>query len=301
MSAAMTGVASAAGFREVELSITGMTCASCAARVERKLGALEEVTAAVNVATGKAAVTVPAAMPVARLIEAVEQAGYGAEECLPLLAGAGGPQNAGGATADAARVADLRRRLIVALVFFVPLTDLSVVWSLFGWSRFPGWQWVLIAMAAPVAGGAAWPFHVAAVRNARHGAASMDTLVSLGITAACGWSLYAMFVLDRGRAGSALHELTRAAGGGIYLEVAAGVTTFLLAGRYFEARARRTAGQAMRELAAAGAGQASLLAADGTERRVPVTGLVPGDMFVVRPGEKIAADGTVLFGESAVH
>ena len=198
-----------------------------------------------NLATGKAAVTVPAAMPVAQLIEAVEQAGYGAEECLPLLAGAGGPQDAGGATADAARVADLRRRLIVALVFFVPLTDLSVVWSLFGWSRFPGWQWVLIAMAAPVAGWAAGPFHAAAVRNARHGAASMDTLVSLGITTACGWSVYSMFILDRGPVrASALQLLLHPSGGGIYLEVAASVTTFLLAGRWFEARARRDAGDA---------------------------------------------------------
>jgi P-type Cu+ transporter len=299
MSAAMTGVASAAGFREVELSISGMTCAACAARVEKRLGALEEVTAAVNVATGKAAVTVPVTMPVARLIEAVEQAGYGAEECRP-LAGADGLEDAG-STADAARVADLRRRLIVALVFFVPLTDLSVVWSLFGWSRFPGWQWILVAMAAPVAGWAAWPFHAAAVRNARHGTASMDTLVSLGITAACGWSVYSMFVLDRGPVrGSALELLLHASGGGIYLEVAASVTTFLLAGRWFEARARRDAGDAMRELAAAGARQASVLDGDGTERRVPAGQLRPGDRVVVRPGEVIAADGVVEFGESAV-
>ena len=300
MSAAMTGVASAAAFREVELSISGMTCASCAARVERKLSGLEEVTAAVNVATGRAAVTVPATMPVARLIEAVEQAGYGAEEFRP-LAGAGGPEDAGSGTADAVRVADLRRRLIVALVFFVPLTDLSVVWSLFGWSRFPGWQWVLVVMAAPVAGWAAWPFHAAAVRNARHGAASMDTLVSLGIAAACGWSVYSMFVLDRGPVrGSALQLLLHASGGGIYLEVAASVTTFLLAGRWFEARARRDAGDAMRELAAAGAREASVLDGDGTERRVPAGQLRPGDRVVVRPGEVIAADGVVEFGESAV-
>ena len=138
MSAAMTGVASAAGFREVELSISGMTCAACAARVEKKLGALDDVTAAVNVATGKATVTVPATMPVTRLIEAVERAGYGAEECRPPAA-ADGPEHAAVAGWDAARVADLRRRLIVALVFFVPLSDLSVLLSLFPWSRFPGW------------------------------------------------------------------------------------------------------------------------------------------------------------------
>ena len=298
MSAAVTGTEPAAGFREVELSIRGMTCAACAARVEKKLGALDDVTAAVNVATGRAAVTAPASVPVTRLIEAVEQAGYGAEP-VGALADASGPDAAG--WAEAARVADLKRRLIVALVFFVPLTDLSVVLSLFGWSRFPGWQWVLVALAVPVAGWAAWPFHAAAVRNARHGAVSMDTLVSLGITAACGWSVYAMFVLDRGPVRvSALQLLWHASGGGIYLEVAGSVTTFLLAGRWYEARARRDAGDAMRELAEAGAREASVLDGDGTERRVPAGALRPGDRVVVRPGEVIAADGVVEFGESAV-
>jgi Cu+-exporting ATPase len=285
--------ATAPGGPAIELAIQGMTCAACAVRVERKLNRIGQVRATVSLATERATITAPPGVTAADLISAVQAAGYGAALIEPLA----GPPGAGAGPDQAAY---LRRRLILALVFFVPLSDLSVQLSLFPGFRFPGWPWVLTALAAPVAVWAAWPFHRAALINARHGAASMDTLVSLGITASCGWSLYAMFVLDRGRAGSALHELTRAAGGGIYLEVAAGVTTFLLAGRYFEARARRTAGQAMRELAAAGAGQASLLAADGTERRVPVTGLVPGDMFVVRPGEKIAADGTVLFGESAV-
>jgi P-type Cu+ transporter len=308
MSAAITGTASAPGSREVELSIRGMTCAACAARVEKKLSALDDVSAAVNFATETARVSAPESVPVARLIEAVEQAGYRADLARPRPGAGGpaggpadGPADAGGAGADAARVAYLRRRLIVALVFFVPLTDLSVVWSLFGWSRFPGWQWVLVAMAAPVAGWAAWPFHAAAVRNARHGAVSMDTLVSLGITAACGWSVYSMFVLDRGPVrGSALQLLLHASGGGIYLEVAASVTTFLLAGRWFEARARRDAGDAMRELAAAGAREASVLDGDGAERRVPAGQLRPGDRVVVRPGEVIAADGVVEFGESAV-
>ena len=151
-------------------------------------------------------------------------------------------------------VAYLRRRLIVALVLFVPLTDLSALLSLFPWSRFPGWQWVLIAVAAPVVIWSAWPFHAAALRNARHGSTSMDTLVSLGITAACAWSVYAMFALDRGQGGlSFTYLLLHASGGGIYLEVAASVTTFLLAGRLYEAKARRDAGDAMRELAA-GAG-----------------------------------------------
>ena len=157
-----------------------MTCAACATRVQKKLSALDDVAASVNFATGKATVTAPVSVPVARLVEAVEQAGYGADLARP-AAGAGGPDDAGGAEPDAARVADLRRRLIVALVFFVPLSDLSVLLSLFPWARFPGWQWLLVVLAAPVAGWAAWPFHAAAVKNARHGAASMDTLVSLGI------------------------------------------------------------------------------------------------------------------------
>jgi Cu+-exporting ATPase len=300
MSAAITGTASSPGWQEVELSIRGMTCAACAARVEKKLGALDDVAAAVNFATGRATVTAPVSVPVARLIKAVEQAGYGADLARP-AADTGEPDDAGGAGADAARVADLRRRLIVALVFFVPLSDLSVLLSLFPWARFPGWQWVLLVMAAPVVIWAAWPFHQAALKNARHGVASMDTLVSLGITAACGWSVYAMFVLDRGQDRLSAWQLLRhASGGGIYLEVAASVTTFLLAGRLYEARARRDAGEAMRELAAAGAREASVLTGDGTERRVPAGQLRPGDRVVVRPGEVIAADGVVEFGESAV-
>ena len=173
--------------------------------------------------------------------------------------------------------------------------------SLFPWSRFPGWQWLLVVLAAPVATWAAWPFHQAALRQARHLSSSMDTLVSLGILASCGWSVYAMFVLDRSRTGLAgLQALLHASGGGIYLEVAASVTTFLLAGRLYEARARRTAGQAMRELAAAGARDVCVLADDGTERRIPADLLRAGQRFVVRPGERIAADGEVLSGESAV-
>ena len=233
------------------MSVQGMTCASCAARVEKKLNTIDGVAATVNFATGAAIVTVPAEVPVQQLIDAVEQAGYRAE--IPDRGAAGtpddGPREAAGSTPQSAAVADLRKRLIVALVLFVPLTDLSVLLSLFPWSRFPGWQWVLIAVAAPVVVWSAWPFHAAALRNARHGSTSMDTLVSLGITAACGWSVFAMFVLDRGQDGlSFSYLLLHASGGGIYLEVAASVTTFLLAGRLYEARARRDAGDAMREL-----------------------------------------------------
>jgi len=277
-----------------------MTCAACAARVEKNLNAVNGVRATVNFATERAIVTVPASVPVGLLIEVVEQAGYGAEVLAPgadgdglAAAGRGGP--------DADRVVYLRNRLIVALVFFVPLSDLSVLLSLFPLFRFPGWQWVLVVLAAPVVGWAAWPFHQAALRGARHGSVSMDTLVSLGITAACAWSVYAMFVLGRGQAQvSTWYLLLHAAGGGIYLEVAASVTTFLLAGRLYEAKARRDAGDAMRQLASAGAQEACVLADDGTEHRVPVAELAAGQRFVVRPGERIAADGEVEFGQSAV-
>ena len=295
----IAGPASLPETTEIELAIRGMTCAACAARVQRKLGELPGVTASVNLATEKATVIAPPLVPVQRLVEAVEQAGYTAEP-IPAAGGASRPGDDGDSP-EARRVAYLRRRLIVALVFFVPLSDLSVQLSLFPSFRFPGWQWVLVGLAVPVAGWAAWPFHAAAARAARHGGTSMDTLVSLGIVAACGWSAYAMFVLDTKPVRvSPLQLLIHASGGGIYLEVAASVTTFLLAGRWYEARARRDAGDAMRALAAAGAKEACLLAADGTERRVPAAALRPGDRFVVRPGESVAADGVVEFGESAV-
>jgi P-type Cu+ transporter len=280
--------------RDIELSIGGMTCAACAARVERKLDGLgAEVIAAVNFATGKALVTAPAAVSPHALVTAVRNAGYTAR----VVPAAPDPAQAG---PDDGQAAYLRRRLILALVFFVPLSDTSIMLSLFPAYRFAGWQWVLVVLAAPVALWAAWPFHRAALTNARHGACSMDTLVSLGVVAACGWSVYAMFHLDRTSGASALAELAHASGGGIYLEVAAAVTTFLLAGRFYEARARSSAGQAMQKLAAAAAKDVCVLGADGVERRVPVGLLRRGDTFVVRPGEKIAADGEVLSGESAV-
>ena len=300
--------------RDIELSIGGMTCAACAARVEKKLNGLgDEVIAAVNFATGRAMITAPAAVAPHTLVTAVRNAGYTAQVVPAPLGppqdgatqdgpGQDGPAQDGPAQdgPDDAQAAYLRRRLILALVFFVPLSDLSITLSLFPAYRFAGWQWVLVALAAPVALWAAWPFHRAAIKNARHGACSMDTLVSLGVVAACGWSVYAMFHLDRTSGASALQELAHASGGGIYLEVAAAVTTFLLAGRFYEARARSSAGQAMQKLAAAAAKDVCVLGADGVERRVPVAMLRRGDTFVVRPGEKIAADGEVLSGESAV-
>jgi len=294
--------------REVELLIEGMTCAACAARVTKKLNGLTGVSASVNYATASALVAAPPAVSAGDLIAAVERAGYTARQ--PARAAAAqdadadeDAEAAGAQHEDAAarHVAYLRRRLIVALVFFVPLTDLSLVLSLMPSARFPGWQWLLVACAAPVALWCAWPFHRAALKNARHGGTSMDTLVSLGIIAACGWSVYAIFVLDRGPAhGSLWQLLIHASGGGIYLETAATVTTFLLAGRLYEARARRIAGEAIRDLAATAAKDVCVLGPDGTERRLPASRLRPGDLFVVRPGETIAADGEVQFGQSAI-
>jgi P-type Cu+ transporter len=279
---------------EVELVIGGMTCAACAARVQAKLNKVDGVTAAVNLSTERAYVTAPAQVSARDLIGVVEAAGYSAELAAPAEADAG-------AAADEAAVRRLRRRLILALVFFVPLTDVSLILSILPWTRFPGWQWFLVALAAPVAIWAAWPFHQAALRQARHLSSSMDTLVSLGIVAACSWSVYAMFILDRRRTGvSGLQLLLHGSGGGIYLEVAASVTTFLLAGRLYEARARRTAGQAMRDLAAAGAKEVCVLGPDSAEQRIPARLLQAGQRYVVRPGERIAADGEVLSGQSAV-
>ena len=293
----MLDVPAAPARRTVELSIRGMTCAACAARVEKKLSRIGSgVLASVNFATEQATVTAPEAVPVRAMIAAVEDAGYAADPIAP-------PTHLPSPLHPApghAQAAYLRRRLIVALVFFVPLSDLSITLSLFPGYRFAGWQWVLVALTVPVALWAAWPFHRAALANARHGACSMDTLVSLGVIAACGWSAYAMFRLDRGQGTAGLPGLAHPAGGGIYLEVAAAVTTFLLAGRFYEARARGTAAGAMRKLAAAAAKDVCVLGADGQERRIPAARLRRGDVFVVRPGEKIAADGEVLSGESAV-
>ena len=326
----MTYAPPVAGTRAVELAIEGMTCAACAVRIEKKLTRLGDVQATVNYATGTARVTAPSGLPTHELIAAVVRAGYTAtapaseaEEAGPAQAGdaeAGaaeaGAAHAGAAHAGAAEAGDadqsageadarhaayLKRRLIVSLVLFIPLTDLSLMLSLLPSLRFPGWQWLLVGCAAPVALWCAWPFHRAALKNARHGSTTMDTLVSLGIIAACGWSVYAMFALDAGGAGGTLWQrLVHNSGGGIYLETAATVTTFLLAGRLYEARARRIAGQAMRDLAATAARDVCLLEPDGTERQVPATRLRRGDRFVVRPGETIAADGEVEFGQTAV-
>ncbi len=279
--------------RSVELVVGGMTCAACAARVERKLNKLDGVHAVVNLATEKATVDCPAAIGVQTLIAEVERAGYQAREHEPEA-----PTDA---RAEAATVRSLWHRLIVALLLSAPLGDLSITLALVPSLRFPGWQWVLLAMTIPVATWCAWPFHRIALRNARHLSTSMDTLVSCGITASVCWSIYTIFFNSgAGAATDGVWGLIFRPGGSIYLDVAAGVTTFLLAGRLFEAKARSRAGGALRALAALGAKDVAVLEADGTERRVAVGRLRVGQEFVVRPGETIATDGVVASGNCAV-
>ena len=294
----VTGVSPAAApggaVRAVELAIGGMTCASCAARVEKKLGKLNGVSATVNFATGTARVSFPAAMPATDLISVVEQAGYTAALPAPPGEPAGGAAEEDGAGETAA----LRRRLLVSSALAIPVVALAMIPAL----QFRNWQWACLALASPVAVWGAWPFHRAAVVNARHGAATMDTLVSVGVTAAYLWSVYALFVGAAGRAGAHMSVAWLARGSGtgtIYLDVAAGVTTLILLGRYLEARARRRAGAALRALLSLGARDAAVLR-DGREVRVPVGQLAVGEEFVVRPGEKIATNGVITSGISAV-
>ncbi|HEV3046308.1 MAG TPA: cation-translocating P-type ATPase [Solirubrobacteraceae bacterium] len=280
------------GDRELSLQIEGMSCGACAARVERSLNALEGVRARVNYAAERASVALGDGVPVQRLLDEVAAAGYGAR-----LAG-------GGESAEAEqlerRVRSLRRRLLLAATLFMPLCDASVFLSIYPSARFAGWQWAMAALAAPVVGWAAWPFYEAAVRAARHRTTTMDTLVSIGILASTGWSLYSMFALDRSLHGAAALGLGSGSGGGIYLDVPAGVTTFLLAGRYFEAWSKRRAGNALRALAALAAREVCVLGEDGRERRQAIGDLRAGQRFVVRPGETVAADGEVVSGRSAI-
>ena len=278
----------------IELPIEGMTCASCAARVERKLNGLEGVHATVNYATEKAAVDYDSAIvePEA-LLAAVEQAGYGAR----LPAAVSEPEGLG----ERDPAAELRRRLVVSTVLAVPVILLGMVPAL----QFTNWQWLSLQLATPVVLWGGWPFHRAAWQNLRHRAVTMDTLISVGTLAAYAWSVVALFFLGAGESGMKMPfelRLSRdASSDAIYLEAASAVIVFLLAGRYFEARAKRRAGAALRALLELGAKEAALLDPDGTERRVPVESLQEGDVFVVRPGEKIATDGVVVEGHSAVE
>ncbi|MGO1508447.1 MAG: heavy metal translocating P-type ATPase [Microbacterium sp.] len=274
----------------VELEIGGMTCASCATRIERKLNKLDGIAATVNYATEKAKVTVPTGIDASALIAEVEKAGYSAQ--LPAAEKA--------ETIDEdPELASLRLRLIISIILTVPVILMAMIPAL----QFTYWQWASLALAAPVIVWGAWPFHRAAWTNLRHGAATMDTLISMGTLAAFGWSLYALFFGTAGMPGMTHgfeFTLSRSDGAAnIYLEVGAGVTMFILAGRYFEKRAKRRAGAAMRALLELGAKDVAVLR-DGVETKIPVEQLRVGDEFVVRPGEKIATDGVVVSGHSAV-
>ncbi|MEU6549865.1 heavy metal translocating P-type ATPase [Streptomyces sp. NPDC046915] len=289
---------------EVELLIGGMTCASCAARVEKKLNRMDGVSATVNYATEKAKVTYPQGVQVADLIATVVKTGYTAEEPAP-------PEPAEddtpAETEQDPELAALRQRFAVSATLALPVVLLAMIPAL----QFDNWQWLSLTLASPVVAWGGWPFHRAAWTNARHGAATMDTLVSVGTLAAYGWSLWALFLGDAGMPG--MHDEFRFTPGAvatdvtarmdgastIYLEVAAGVVALILLGRYLEARSKRRAGAALRALMELGAKDVAVLR-DGREVRVPVASLAVGDRFVVRPGEKIATDGTVTEGVSAV-
>ncbi|MFJ5194001.1 heavy metal translocating P-type ATPase [Streptomyces sp. NPDC088394] len=293
---ATTGTATGTA-AEVELAIGGMTCASCAARIEKKLNRMDGVEATVNYATEKAKVSYRGEdISVQDLIATVEKTGYTAHEPAPPVhtTEEGAP---GAAEADELR--PLRQRLLTAVALAVPVIAMSMVPAL----QFDYWQWLSLTLTAPVVTYAAWPFHKAAFTNARHGAATMDTLISVGTTAAFLWSLWALFFGTAGMVGMTHpFELTigRSDGAGnIYLEAAAGVTAFILAGRYFEARSKRKAGAALKALLELGAKEVTVLR-DGHEVTVPTAELQVGDRFLVRPGEKIATDGTVVEGASAV-
>ncbi|MET7594525.1 MULTISPECIES: heavy metal translocating P-type ATPase [unclassified Streptomyces] len=282
---------------EVELAIGGMTCASCAARIEKKLNRMDGVEATVNYATEKAKVSYRGQdVSVADLIATVEATGYTAAEPAPPHTG---PGRDGAAPGEADELRPLRQRLVTAVVLAVPVVAMAMIPAL----QFEYWQWLSLTLAAPVVTYAAWPFHRAAITNARHGAATMDTLISVGTSAAFLWSLWALFLGSAGTPGMT-HPFEFTVGrsdgaGNIYLEAAAGVTAFILAGRYFEARSKRRAGAALKALLELGAKEVTVLR-QGRERLVPVGELRAGDRFLVRPGEKIATDGTVVEGTSAV-
>jgi Cu+-exporting ATPase len=285
------------GHARVDLTIGGMTCASCAARIEKKLNRMDGVEATVNYATERASVSYAAGLTVDELIATVERTGYTAEAPQPEPeadeTAAPSPDPAPGP------LAVLRQRLLVAVVLSVPVVLLAMVPAF----QFRDWQWLSFALTGPVVAYGGLPFHRAAWTNLRHCAATMDTLVSLGTLAAFGWSTWALFFGTAGtpgmKHGFSFSLSPTEAGSTLYLETAAGVTAFLLLGRYLEARAKRSAGAALHALLTLGAKEATLLR-DGREVRVPVSALAVGDRFVVRPGEQIATDGVVVEGSSAV-
>ncbi|MFI1157785.1 heavy metal translocating P-type ATPase [Streptomyces sioyaensis] len=286
--------------RTTTLTVGGMTCAACVGRVEKKLGRLDGVAASVNLATGRATVSHPAAVAVTDLIATVEAAGFTAElpEPDPEPEADGRPASSGPDDGDDAARAE-RHRLLVTALLSLPVLVLSMVP---GW-QFRNWQWLCFVLAAPVALWGAAPFHARALRGLRHGAATMDTLVSLGVAASFSWSAYALFLGGAGTPGMTMpFSLLPTAGDGVahlYLEAAVGVPLFVLAGRRMEARARHGTGAALRALAELAAKDVAVRTADG-ERRIPVSRLRVGDRFLVRPGERVATDGTVVEGSSAL-
>ncbi|MGO1594109.1 MAG: heavy metal translocating P-type ATPase, partial [Ancrocorticia sp.] len=279
----------------IELDITGMSCASCAARIEKKLNKLDGVNATVNYATEKASVHAPTGYDPMQLITTVEDAGYGATLPAPPQAT---PEDHHVDAKDQ-ELETLRQRFIISAILAVPVILLAMIPSL----QFTYWQWLSLTLAAPVIVWGAWPFHKAAWKNLRHGATTMDTLISIGTSAAFLWSLYALFFGTAGHAGMTHgFELTAQHMDGssnIYLEVAAGVTTFVLGGRYFEKKSKREAGAALRALMELGAKEVTVLRGE-QEVLIPIEDLRAGDQFIVRPGEKIATDGEIVAGSSAV-
>ncbi len=279
---------------DVDLEISGMTCASCATRIERKLNKIPGVEATVNYATEKARVHADG-VETAQLIAAVESAGYSATLPAPVI----DEFTTAATPPDDVELVSLRRRLLISTALAVPVALMSMIPVL----QFTYWQWLALTLTAPVAVWGAWPFHRAAFVNARHGAATMDTLISVGVIAAFGWSLYALFFGMAGMPGMhmtfTLFGSPEAGSGEIYLEVAALVTVFILAGRYAEARAKKSSSEALRALLELGAKDATRLVG-GVEQRVPVGQLAAGDRVLVRPGEKIPSDGLVADGASAI-
>ncbi len=287
----MTAAANTTDRREVTLAVGGMTCASCAARVEKRLNRIDGVIATVNVATEKATIDFPASVTTQDLVAAVEETGYTAT--LPMR------DDESAAPGESDSTTSWRRRLLISATLTVPVVLLSMVPAL----QFDYWQWLALALATPVAVWGAWPFHRAALANLRHHAATMDTLISVGVAAAYLWSVWALLFTHAGTPGMKMTVSllpNNDSGPHLYLEVAAAVTTFILAGRYFEARAKRQSGAALRALLDMGAKDVSVLRDGSTETRVPIDQLAVGDTFVARPGEKIATDGVVVAGTSAV-
>ncbi|NNG36454.1 heavy metal translocating P-type ATPase [Nakamurella aerolata] len=279
--------------RRVRLAVTGMTCTACAARLERKLGKVPGVRASVNYATGTATLDAPAEVPDQRLLDTVAATGYGATVAAP---GAVDQRS----VADRRHAKSLLRRLLVALVLFFPVADLSLVVALVPGARFPGWQWVLLGLSLPIVTWCAWPFHRAALKNGARLTGTMDTLVSLGVAVAAVWSLVTAFTMDpnvpvpNGFWGALTHS------GSIYMETAAGITVFVLAGRYLEAWARARAGDAVRRLSELATREVRVLLPNGQLMEIPSREVKQGQRFVCLPGERVGTDGVVRDGTAGV-